>query len=96
MRANLGEKPALYLETIQQWLLIDLLTASSVGDLREGMTQDVLEALMRHVDDLWRSDHPAAADTTEATAAALRDNDKILAKRLRRCAHKARTRSRIA
>ncbi len=96
MLANLGEEPALYQETIQHWLLIDLLTALSVGDLREIMTQDVLEAIMAHADDLWRSGHPAAADTIEATAAALRDNDKTLAKRLRRCAHKARGRSRIA
>jgi Plasmid pRiA4b ORF-3-like protein len=94
--ANLGEEPALYQETIQQWLLIDLLTALSVSDLREIMTQEVLEAIMAHADDLWRSGHPAAADTIEATAAALRDNDKTLAKRLRRCAHKARARSRIA
>jgi hypothetical protein len=94
--ANLGEEPALYQETIQQWLLIDLLTALSVGDLRENMTQDVLEAIMAHADDLWRSGHPAAADTIEATAAALRDNNKTLAKRLRRCAHKARGRGRIA
>ena len=94
--ANLGEEPALYQETIQQWLLIDLLTALSVGDLRESMTQDVREAIMAHADDLWRSGHPAAADTIEATAAAVRDNDKTLAKRLRRCAHKARGRSRIA
>jgi Plasmid pRiA4b ORF-3-like protein len=94
--ANLGEEPALYQETIQQWLLTDLLTALSVGDLREIMTQDVLEAITTHADDLWRSGHPAAADTIEATAAALRDDDKTLAKRLRRCAHKARARSRIA
>ena len=60
------------------------------------MTQDVLKAIMAHADDLWRSGHPAAADTIEATAAALRDNDKTLAKRLRRWAHKARGRSRIA
>jgi hypothetical protein len=94
--ANLGEEQALYQESIQQWLLIDLLTALSVGDLREIMTQDVLQPIMAHADDLWRSGHPAAADTIEATAAALRDNDKTLAKRLRRCAHKARARSRIA
>jgi Plasmid pRiA4b ORF-3-like protein len=94
--ANLGEEPALYQETIQQWLLIDLLTALSVGDLRDSMTQDVLEAVTAHADDLWRSGHPAAADTIEATAAALREDDKTLAKRLRRCAHKARGRSRIA
>jgi hypothetical protein len=94
--ANLGEEPPLYQETIQQWLLIDLLTALSVSDLRESMTQDVLEALMAHADDLWRSGHPAAADTIEATAATLRDSDKTLAKRLRRCAHKARGRSCIA
>ena len=60
------------------------------------MTQDVLEAIMAHTDDLWRSGHPSAADTIEAAAAALRDNDKTLAKRLRRCAHKARARNRIA
>jgi hypothetical protein len=90
--ANLGEEPALYQETIQQWLLIDLLTALRVGGLREAMTQDVLETVTAHADDLWRSGHPAAADTIEATAAALRDNDKGLAKRLRRCAHKARAR----
>jgi len=94
--ANLGEELALGQETIQQWLLIDLLTALSVGDPREIMTQDMLKAIVAHADDLWRSGHPAAADTIEATAAALRDNDKTLAKRLRRCAYKARGRSCIA
>ena len=64
--------------------------------VRETLTQDLLEAIGTHADDLWRSGHPAAADTMEATAAALRDSDKTLAKRLRRSAHKARARSRIA
>jgi hypothetical protein len=94
--ANLGEEPPLYRETGQQWLLIDLLTALSAGHPREILTQDLLEAVRAHADDLWRSGHPAAADTMEATAAALRDSDKTLAKRLRRSAHKARARSRIA
>jgi hypothetical protein len=93
--ANLGEEPPFYRETGQQWLLIDLLTALSAGDLREFLTQDLLGAIGTHADDLWRSGHPAAADTMEATAAALRDSDKTLAKRLRRSAHKARARSRI-
>jgi len=91
--ANLGEEPPLYRETGQQWLLIDLLTALSVGNLREILTQDLLEVITAHADDLWRSGHPAAVDTMEATATALRDSDKTLAKRLRRCAHKARSHS---
>jgi hypothetical protein len=94
--ANLGEEPPFYRESGQRWLLLDLLTASSAGDLRQGLTQDLLEAVEADADDLWRSGHPAAADTLEATAAALRDSDKTLAKRLRRSAHKARARSRTA
>jgi hypothetical protein len=90
---NLGEEPPSHRKTDQQWLLIDLLTALSAGDLREHLSQNVLEAIRTDADDLWRSGHPAAADTMEATAAALRDSDKTLAKRLRRCAHKARNRS---
>jgi hypothetical protein len=90
--ANLGEEPPLYRETTQQWLLIDLLTALRAGNLGENLTQSTLEAIRSHADDLWRSDHPAAADAIEATAAAIRDTDKALAKRLRRSAHKARTR----
>ena len=90
--ANLGEEPPLYRETTQQWLLIDLLTALRAGKLRENLTQSTLEAIRSHADDLWRSAHPAAAGTLEATAAAIRDTDKTLAKRLRRSAHKARSR----
>src|SRR6266498_103527 len=90
--ANLGEEPPLYRETTQQWLLIDLLTALRAGNLGENLTQSTLEAIRSHADDLWRSDHPAAADAIEAAAAAIRDTDKALAKRLRRSAHKARTR----
>ena len=92
--ANLGEEPPLNRETIQQWLLIDRLTAFTVGGQPESLPQDLLEAIGAAADDLWRSGHPAAADTIEATATALRDSDKTLAKRLRRCAHKARARSR--
>jgi len=88
---NLGEEPPLW-RTDQRWLLIDLLTALSAGDLREHLSPNVLEAIRADADDLWRSGHPAAAGTMEATAAALRDSDKTLAKRLRRCAHKARNR----
>ena len=88
--ARLGEAPLLDRETVQQWLLIDLLTALSAGDLRKDLTPDLLDGIAAHADDLWRSGHPAAADTIEATATALRDSDKTLAKRLRRCAHKAR------
>ena len=90
--ANLGEELPRYRETTQQWLLIDLLTALRAGNLGENLTQNTLEAIRSHADDLWRSDHPAAADVIEATAAAIRDTDKALAKRLRRSAHKARTR----
>ncbi len=90
--ANLGEEPPLYRETTQQWLLIDLLTALSAGNLGESLTQSMMEAVRLHADDLWRSGHPATASTIEATAAAIRDTDKPLAKRLRRSAHKARTR----
>ena len=90
--ANLGEEPPLYWETTQQWLLIDLLTALRAGNLRENLTQDLMGAIRSHADDLWRSGHPAAADTMEATAAAIRDTDQTLAKQLRRSAHKAHTR----
>ncbi len=89
---NLGEEPPLYQKTDRQWLLIDLLTALTADDLREHLSQNVLEAIRADADDLWRSGHPAAASTIEAAAAALRDSDKNLAKRLRRCAHKARNR----
>jgi hypothetical protein len=91
--ANLGEEPPLNRETVQQWLLIDRLTAFSVSQQPEILPQDLLEAITAHADDLWRSGHPAAADTIDATATALREGDKTLAKRLRRCAHKARARS---
>jgi hypothetical protein len=90
--ANLGEEPPRYRETTQQWLLIDLLTALRAGNLRENLTQDLMETIRSHADDLWRSGHPATADTIEATAAAIRDTDKTLAKQLRRSAHKAHTR----
>lgn len=90
--ANLGEEPPLYRETTQRWLLIDLLTALRAGDLRQNLTRDLMEAIKPHADDLWHSDHPAAAGTIEATAAAIRDTDKALAKQLRRCAYKARSR----
>jgi hypothetical protein len=89
--ANLGEELPLYRETTQQWLLIDLLTALRAGNLRQNLTQSTMEAIRSHADDLWRSDHPATAGTIEATAAAMRDTDKALAKQLRRSAHKART-----
>ena len=91
--ANLGEELPLYRETTQQWLLIDLLTALRAGNLRQSLTQSTLEAIRSHAGDLWRSDHPATAGTIEATAAAMRDTDKALAKQLRRSAHKARARS---
>jgi hypothetical protein len=91
--ANLGEELPPYRETTQQWLLIDLLTALRAGNLRQNLTQSTMEAIRSHADDLWRSDHPATAGTIEATAAAMRDTDKALAKQLRRSAHKARTRS---
>jgi hypothetical protein len=90
--ANLGEEPPLYQNTTQQWLLIDLLTALRAGNLSENLTHDLMETIRSHADDLWRSDHPATDGTIEATAAALRDTDKALAKRLRRSTHKARTR----
>ena len=90
--ANLGEEPPLYQDNTQQWLLIDLLTALRAGNLSENLTHDLIETIRSHADDLWRSDHPATAGTIEATAAALRDTDKALAKRLRRSVHKARTR----
>ena len=90
--ANLGQEPPHYRETGQQWLLIDRLTALSDGDRNERLPEDLLEAIAAQADELWRCGHPAAADTIEATATALRDGDKTLAKRLRRCAHKARAR----
>jgi hypothetical protein len=88
---KLGEEPPRW-KTDQQWLFMDLLTALTADDLREHLSPNVLEAIRADADDLWRSGHPAAARTLEATADALRGSDKILAKRLRRCAHKARNR----
>jgi hypothetical protein len=90
--ANLGQEPPHYRATGQQWLLIDRLAALSDGDRNERLAEDLLEAIAAQADELWRCGHPAAADTIEATATALRDGDKTLAKRLRRCAHKARAR----
>ncbi len=90
--ANLGEEPPLYRERTQRWLLIDLLTALSAGNMREKLTHDLMETIGSHADDLWRSDHPATAATLEATAGEIRDSDKALAKRLRRSAHKTRSR----
>lgn len=90
--ANLGDEPPPHRETTQQWLLIDLLTALRAGNLRENLNKSMLEAIRSHADDLWRSDHPATVGTLEATAAAIRDTDKALAKQLRRSVHKARTR----
>ena len=90
--ANLGEEPPGYRQAAQQWLLVDLLTALSAGDLRSSLTPDLLGTVTANADDLWRSRHPATIDAMEATAAALRDSDKTLAKRLRRSAHKARGR----
>jgi len=91
--ANLGEEPPLHRETTQQRLLIELLTALRAGNLRENLTQGLIEAISSQADDLWRGGHPAAADTIEATAAAIRGTDKALAKQLRRSAHQASTRS---
>jgi Plasmid pRiA4b ORF-3-like protein len=88
--ANLGEEPPLYRQAGQQWLLVDLLTALRADDLRDNLPPGTLEDIRAHADDLWRGGHPSAVGTLEATADALRDSDKILAKRLRRCAHKAR------
>lgn len=50
--ANLGEEPPLYRETTQQWLLIDLLTALSAGNLSENLTPDLMGAVRSHADDL--------------------------------------------
>lgn len=90
--ARLGEEPPHYRETTQQWLLIDTLSVVCTGDARENLIEPVLEAIREHADDLWRSGHPATAATMDAIAAAIRDDDKMLAKRLRRSAHKARSR----
>lgn len=94
--AALGEEPLSLRETDRQWLLIDRLTALNAGHPCETLPPDLREALAARADDLWRSGHPAAASTLEATAAALRDSDKVLAKRLRRSAHRARGRGQIA
>jgi hypothetical protein len=89
--ANLGEVPPLYPETTEPWLLVDLLTALSGGDnLEEHLSESMLGAIRAHADNLWRSGHPAIADTLEAVAAAIRDSDKALAKQLRKTAYKAR------
>lgn len=90
--ARLGEEPPGYRETIQQWLIVDALTALSEGDLRENLTKDLMDLISSHADDLWRCEHPAAADAIDAAATAVRDTDKATAKRLRRSAHKARSR----
>jgi hypothetical protein len=90
---GLGEEPPSGRAASQQWLLIDRLAALHARGPLEILPQDLLQAVGAHADDLWRGGHPAAPDTMEATAAALRDSDKTLAKRLRRSAHKARARS---
>jgi hypothetical protein len=87
---NLGEVPPLYGESTEPWLLVDLLTALSVGNLEEHLSESMLGAIQAHADNLWRCGHPATSDTLEAVAAAVRDSDKALAKRLRKTAYKAR------
>jgi Plasmid pRiA4b ORF-3-like protein len=87
---NLGEMPPLYSESTEPWLLVDLLTALSADDLEEHLSESMLGAIRPHADNLWRCGHPATADTLEAVAAAVRDSDKALAKRLRKTAYKAR------
>jgi hypothetical protein len=87
---NLGEVPPLYGESTEPWLLVDLLTALSVGNLEEHLSESILVAIQAHADNLWRCGHPATSDTLEAVAAAVRDSDKALAKRLRKTAYKAR------
>ncbi|HEY6790693.1 MAG TPA: hypothetical protein VI365_25630, partial [Trebonia sp.] len=88
--ANLGEVPPPYPESTEPWLLVDLLTALSAGNLEEHLSESVLEAIRSHADNLWRCGHPATSDTLEAVAGAIRDSDKALAKQLRKTAYKAR------
>jgi hypothetical protein len=89
---NLGEEPPRFGEAARQWLLVDLLAAFvSVEDQGE-VPAELLELIRPQADNLWRGDHPAAADLLEAAAEAIRDTDKALAKQLRRSAHKARAR----
>jgi hypothetical protein len=90
--AGLGELVPGFRDTAGPWLLIDLLAAfigTADADI-EGLPADVLELIRLDADNLWRGRHPAAVDVLEAVAEAIRDSDKLLAKRLRRCAHKAR------
>ena len=90
--ANLGEVPPLFPESIEPWLLVDLLTALSGDDLEEHLSESMLGTIRAHADNLWRCGNPATADTLEAVAAAIRDSDKALAKQLRKTAYKARAR----
>jgi hypothetical protein len=86
--ANLGEEPAGFRDRDQMWLLVDLLTTLPVGEL----PQEMLDVLRSRADDLGRCDHPAAATTLQATAEAMRQTDKALAKQLRKAAYVARSR----
>ena len=76
-------------------------TARAAGDLAAADAATLLAALPSYdpagfdtelTGWLAGRDEATAAATMEATAAAIRDTDKALAKRLRRSVHKARTR----
>lgn len=88
--ASLGEEPASYRDNLQPWLLVDMFTAASAVGMPGDLLPDLLDPVRAQADRLWRSGHPAAADSLEAMAAAVRNADKALAKELRRSAHKAR------
>jgi Plasmid pRiA4b ORF-3-like protein len=94
--AGLGEEMPGFRDTVAPWLLIDLLAtcvaAAAADDV--GLPADVLEMIRPEADNLWRGRHPAAVDVLGAVAEAIRDSDKLLAKRLRRSAHKARNANR--
>jgi hypothetical protein len=88
---NLGEEPPHGGQTARQWLVVDLIAAFS-AESHGDVPAELLEIIRPQADELWRGDHPAAADVLEAAAEAIRDTDKALAKQLRRSAHKARAR----
>ena len=94
--ANLGEEPPGFAQTARPWLLVDLLavfvSVAGQGEVPAEVPAELLEAIRPQAGNLWRGDHPAAADLLQAAAEAIRDTDSALAKELRRSAHKARGR----
>jgi hypothetical protein len=91
-----GERPDDLPPELGRWQTVDLCLVASADDAAETLLDPdgpLLQVLSAQADDLWRSEHSATADALEAVASLIRDGDKALAKRLRRSATKARSRT---